>query len=234
MVCPIESLARRVRGVWIAKRSGVMWRTILTGRKRNGRAILGCRGIASGITCEHSASAVKKTTGYKERSLIKRKAYLRLRERYARRGKTFVYIDESGFTPSANRRYAYAPKGQRVYGLVAGKRRPRTSLIAARIGESFEEPFLFQGTCNANVFNAWLERQLCPRLNENHVVVMDNVPFHKGRNTQERIEQRGATLLFLPPYSPDLNPIENDFAAIKINREYHENETLDNIVSMYK
>lgn len=176
----------------------------------------------------------KKTTGYKERSLIKRKAYLRLRERYARRGKTFVYIDESGFTPSANRRYAYALKGQRVYGLVAGKRRPRTSLIAARIGESFEEPFLFQGTCNANVFNAGLERQLCPRLNENHVVVMDNVPFHKGRNTRERIEQRGATLLFLPPYSPDLNPIENDCAAIKINREYHENETLDNIVRMYK
>ena len=63
---------------------------------------------------------------------------------------------------------------------------------------------------------------------------MDNVPFHKGRNTRERIEQRGASLLFLPSYSPDLNPIENDFAAIKINREYHENETLDNIVSMYK
>ena len=56
----------------------------------------------------------------------------------------------------------------------------------------------------------------------------------KGRHTRERIEQRGATLLFLPPYSPDLNPIENDFATIKINREYHENETLDTIVSMYK
>jgi hypothetical protein len=145
MACPIESLARRVRGIWIAKRSGVMWRSVLSGRKRNGRAILGCRGIASGITCEHSASAVKKTIAYKERSLRKRKAYLRLRERYARRGKTFVYVDESGFTPSATRRYAYAPKGQRVYGWVAGKRRPRTSLIAARIGESFEEPFFVSG-----------------------------------------------------------------------------------------
>lgn len=173
-------------------------------------------------------------TGYKERSFIHRKRFLRLRERLARRGKTFVYIDESGFEPAMTRRYAYAPKGQRVYGLIAGRRRPRTSLIAARIGKEFEEPFLFEGPCNADVFNGWLERQLCPRLNENHVIVMDNVPFHKGAKTAGLIQGKGALLLFLPPYSPDFNPIENDFAALKKNREYNEKLSIDQIVKVYK
>lgn len=173
-------------------------------------------------------------TGYKERSITKRKSFLRLRERFARRGKTFVYIDESGFAPSVTRRYGYAIKGARVYGLTSGHRRPRTSLLAARIGERFEEPFLFEGTCNADVFNDWLERQLCPRLTGDHVVVMDNVPFHKGGKTAELIHGKGAALLFLPPYSPDFNPIENDFGAIKKIREYNENETLDNIIRQYQ
>jgi len=150
-----------------------------------------------------------------------------------RRGKTFVYVDESGFAPGVNRRYAYAPKGHRVYGLVCGKKRPRTSLIAARIRGCFEEPFLFEGTCNSDIFNLWLDKQLCPRLGENHVVVMDNAAFHKGRRTQELIENTGATLLYLPPYSPDLNPIEHDFAALKKRREYNEDITLDALIKTY-
>jgi len=172
--------------------------------------------------------------GYKERSITKRKAYLRLRERYARRGKTFVYLDESGFEPSVTRRYAYAPKGQRVHGLVSGHRRPRTSLIAARIGKAFEATLLFDGTCNGEVFNGWLEKQLCPLLDDTHVVIMDNVPFHKSRRTAELIEQKGAILLYLPPYSPDLNPIEHDFGAIKKIREFNERQSLDDIIRAYK
>jgi hypothetical protein len=114
-------------------------------------------------------------TGYRERDLTPRKAYLRLRERYVRRGKEFVYIDESGFEPVVTRGYAYAPRGQRVYGLISGHRRPRTSLIAARIGKTFEVPFLFEGTCNTPLFNHWLEKEPCPLLNDTHVIVMDNV-----------------------------------------------------------
>lgn len=172
-------------------------------------------------------------TGYREQSWIKRKAYLRLRERYVRRGKIFVYIDESGFAPYTARRYGYSPKGRRVHGLVPGKKYPRTSLIAARIGRYFAEPFLFQGTCNTEVFNTWVQWQLCPHLNDSHVVVMDNVSFHKGEETRNLIEKTGATLLFLPPYSPDLNPIEHDFAAIKTIREYNEDKTIDDIIRMY-
>ncbi len=151
-----------------------------------------------------------------------------------RRGKEFVYIDESGFEPTVTRRYAYAQKGTRVYGLTSGHRRPRTSLLAARIGKRWAAPILFEGSCDTAVFNWWLETQLCPLLNDTQVVVMDNAPFHKSPKTQELIEGTGATLLFLPPYSPDLNPIEHDFATLKRLREYNAHVTLDTIIGAYK
>ncbi len=173
-------------------------------------------------------------TGYKERDPMKRRKFLRLRDRFLRRGLCLVHIDECGFAPSAARRYGYAAKGQRVYGMTSGHRRPRTSLVAARIGERLEELFLFEGTCNADIFNGWLERQLCPRLNDNHLVIMDNAAFHKSPETLQLIEKTGATLLFLPPYSPDFNPIEHDFAALKKNREYDENTSIDHIIKTYK
>ena len=176
----------------------------------------------------------KKTLGYRERDPNKRKAYLRLRERYARRGKVFVYLDESGFAPTVTRRYAYAPKGQRVYGLCSGERWPRTSLLAARIGTTFTAPLLFEGSCNTALFNAWLAQALCPLLHGHHVVVMDNAPFHKSAMTQALLTSTGATLLFLPPYSPDLNPIEHDFAALKKRREYHAHDSLDHLIQTYK
>ena len=145
-----------------------------------------------------------------------------------------MHVDECGFAPSVTRRYGYAPKGQRVYGLTSGQRRPRTSLIAARIGPDFEEPFLFEGTCDAAVFNSWLNARLCPRLTREHLVIMDNAAFHKSPETAQLIERTGATLLFLPPYSPDLNPIEHDFAALKKHREYQETASIDQIVKAYQ
>jgi transposase len=186
------------------------------------------------MPCSRWDCVVKKILGYKERDLLQRKRFLRLRERYVRRGKTLVHVDECGFAPLVTRRYAYAPKGQRVYGLTSGQRKPRTSLIAARINGGLHVPFLFEGTCDTEVFNCWLETLLCPRLTEAHVVIMDNATFHKSPETAQLIEKAGATLLFLSPYSPDLNPIEKDFAALKKNREYNEHETLDTIVKTYQ
>ena len=165
---------------------------------------------------------------------MQRKRFLRLRERYVRRGKQLVHVDECGFVPTVTRRYAYAPQGQRVYGLTAGQRKPRTSLIAARMEGELHVPFLFEGTCDTEVFNCWLETLLCPRRTAAHVVIMDNATFHKSPQTARLIEKTGATLLFLSPYSPDFNPIEHDFAALKKNREYNAHDTLDNIVKHYQ
>lgn len=106
--------------------------------------------------------------------------------------------------------------------------------MAARIGKQFEAPFRFERPCNRDVFNGWLARQLCPLLGEDHIVVMDNVPFHKGKNTADLIHRTGATLLFLPPYSPALKLIEHDFAVLKKRPEYAQDETLDNIIKTYK
>ena len=144
-----------------------------------------------------------------------------------------MYIDESGFAPTTERDYGWAPKGQKVYGMRSGNRRPRTSLIAARIGRNFDAPMLFDGTTNTAIFNTWLDQELCPKLNHNHVVIMDNAAFHKSAKTRELIESTGAILLFLPPYSPDLNPIECDFAALKKNRKYNNNLPLEKIINAY-
>ena len=140
-----------------------------------------------------------------------------------------MYLDECGCVSSTARRYGYAPKGQRVDGLVSGHRRPRTSLIAARMAE----PLLFDGTCDTGVFNPWLKTRLCPRLNAHHLVIMDHAAFHTSSETAQLIAATGATLLFLAPYSPDLNPIEHDFSALKKRREYQDQATIDDIVRGY-
>ncbi len=173
----------------------------------------------------------KKRIGYNPGQ---RRRFLRLRERVFRRGKQPVYIDECGFAPSTARRYGYAPKGRRGDGLVSGHRRSRTSLIAARMEGRLEEPLLCEGTCDTVVFNAWLKTRLCPRLTGEHLVIMDNAAFHKSPETLHRIKKTGATLLFLPPYSPALNPIEHDFAALQKHREYQETASIASIVKAYQ
>ena len=92
---------------------------------------------------------------------------------------------------------------------------------------------LFDGSCDAACFNAWLETYLCPRLSVSDVVVFDNAKIHKTLRTRELIEAAGAEVLFLPLYSPDYNPIEHDFANIKRLREYNADKTIDEVINMY-
>ena len=118
--------------------------------------------------------------------------------------------------------------------VLPGIRYASTCLIAARIGDHWTVPLLFEGvTCDTLAFNAWLEHQLCPLLDETHVVILDNAPFHKGSETARLIAQTGASLLFLPPYAPELNPIEKDFANIKRTRQYNPEVSIDQIIKMY-
>ncbi|RWM35253.1 transposase, partial [Mesorhizobium sp.] len=76
-------------------------------------------------------------------------------------------------------------------------------------------PFVYDGAMNGNVFLAYVEQVLVPTLSEGDVVVMDNLPAHKAAGVRDAIEAAGASLLYLPPYSPDFNPIENAFAKLK-------------------
>ena len=158
---------------------------------------------------------------------------MRLQQETDIHGKVPVYIDETGFSKTDFRRYAYAPKGVRVEAEVPSHRYNTTTLIAARLDGCFTAPVLFEGSCDAVAFNTWLSEMLCPFLDDRHVVIMDNASFHKGSQTAALLRGCGASLLFLPPYSPELNPIEKDFANIKRIRQYNPETSIDEIIKMY-
>lgn len=126
-----------------------------------------------------------------------------------------VYIDESGIDGFLHRPYAWAPKGQKVIGEISGKRYARESFVAGLCGKDVLAPLCYQGTCNTALFNMWVQDFLVPNLKPGQVVVMDNATFHKSEATRKLIESAGCTLVFLPPYSPDLNPIETFWANLK-------------------
>ncbi len=117
------------------------------------------------------------------------------------------------------RTHGYAPVGARCYGLCDWHAKGRTNAIGALIGKTLLTVGLFSTNVNADIFTAWVEQDLLPKLPENAVIVMDNATFHKRQDTQAMIQNAGHTLLFLPPYSPDLNPIEQKWAHVKAIRK---------------
>lgn len=141
----------------------------------------------------------KKTLTYKEQCPKKRQVYLdTLETEVQQAGKTPVYVNECGFPSSEVRRYAYAPRGVCVNDKIPGSHRyVSTSLVAARIGDHFTAPVLFEGASDGLVFTAWLAQELCPLLDATHVVILDNASFHKGSETARLITQTGVSLLFL-------------------------------------
>jgi transposase len=102
-----------------------------------------------------------------------------------------------------------------VIGFVAGRKFRRTNIVAGYIDGKTIAECAYDCTTDRMVFSTWIEKALVPELKPGQVVVMDNAAFHKDRRTQELIEGAGCTLLFLPPYSPDLNPIEKFWANLK-------------------
>ena len=113
------------------------------------------------------------------------------------------------------REYGRSPRGERIYQAVVGKRRERTSIIAASQQNKLVAPLVFQGHCNTEVVDVYFEQVLLPVLPPGSVIVLDNARFHQSPTTQKLVEAAGCQLLFLPTYSPDLNPIEHLWAAFK-------------------
>jgi putative transposase len=142
-------------------------------------------------------------------------------------------VDETGFAASTYRPYARAAKGQQVIGYRAAAQRPRISLVAAYCQKRLFAPLLFEGTCNTLLFNQWLEHCLLPELTQPSLIILDNAAFHRARSTIQLIRQAGHRLLFLPPYSPHLNPIEKLWANIKRVWQHHHTTTIDHIIKTY-
>jgi hypothetical protein len=116
------------------------------------------------------------------------------------------------------RTHGYAPKGKRCYGKQDWGAKGRTNVIGAIVAGVLLTISLFQTTINTDIFTGWIEQDLIPKLPPNSVVVMDNATFHKGALMQQMLEEAGHIILYLPPYSPDLNPIEKKWAQAKALR----------------
>jgi putative transposase len=145
-----------------------------------------------------------------------------------------VYIDETGFRTHAYRPYAWTQKGKIVLGEVSGNNRKCTNLILAKAGARHFAPMLFEGTCDRHLFNTWLHRVLVPCLKHPSLVVLDNAAFHVRSAIRKILKAFGHDVLFLPPYSPDLNPIEHSFDTLKDLRLSHPPDTpLDTIIKLF-
>lgn len=116
------------------------------------------------------------------------------------------------------RTHGYAKKGNRCYGIHNWGAKGRTNVIGALLGATLLTVSLFSSSINTEIFTNWIQQDLLPKLPPNSVLVLDNATFHKGQAMQEMVEKAGHTLLYLPPYSPDLNPIEKKWAQAKARR----------------
>ncbi len=126
-----------------------------------------------------------------------------------------VFVDEMGSNTSLSAIYAHSQKGQRAYCSVPRNRGPNTTLLSSISSSGMGPSMAVEGAVTAAVFETYIKRVLSPTLPPGQLVVMDNLSAHKGDRVRELVEEQGCELLYLPPYSPDYNPIEEAFAKIK-------------------
>ena len=126
-----------------------------------------------------------------------------------------MFVDESGANTKMTRLYGRSPVGQRLVSRVPhGHYQTRTLIAAVRL-RGPRAPWVFEGAMDGEMFLAWVRQGLAPTLQPQDVVIMDNLATHKVAGVCQAIEAVGARLLYLPPYSPDFNPIENLWSKIK-------------------
>ena len=126
-----------------------------------------------------------------------------------------MFLDESGVTTEMTRRYGRAPRGERVAEATPAGHWRTLTLLGAMTAQGLVATMTVESPTDGDVFLAYVEQVLCPRLRPGQVVVMDNLAAHKVAGVRAWIEAAGAELLYLPPYSPDFNPIEQAWSKLK-------------------
>jgi transposase len=126
-----------------------------------------------------------------------------------------VFIDETAISTKMARSHGRAPRGQRLIGRVPLGAWKTTTFVAALRQGGLGAPAAFEGAMTTETFTAYVEQILAPTLKRGDIVIWDNVPIHKGEDARLAVEAMGARVLFLPPYSPDMNPIELAFSKLK-------------------
>ena len=158
---------------------------------------------------------IKKEPTYKGRDENERQSFMEQIDKL--NPSDLVFCDEMGVDNNICTLYGWSEVGKRSYGEVDGFRSERRSIVAGHVAKSKElvAPIEYKGFMDTTLFNDWLEKYLCPALRQGQYVILDNASFHKSAKTKELIEKAGCYLLFLPKYSPDLNPIEHCWANLK-------------------
>lgn len=140
-----------------------------------------------------------------------------------------IFLDESGFTTNMTRRYGRAPRGVRLVGRVPHGHWKTTTLIAGLRFDRLVAPMLLDGAMDGEAFSFYVEQILAPELRDGDIVVLDNLSVHRDPSAEKLVRNAGARLLFLPPYSPDMNPIEQVFAKLKALTRAAEKRTVNEL-----
>ena len=155
----------------------------------------------------------KKTTLYKEANESFREAFVEKLKAIA--PERLVYVDESRIDQCLYREYARAPRGQTVVTKISGRRFKRTNIAAGICQGKWVAPMEYMGTTNSVLFEFWFKECLLKEIAENSIIILDNATFHKKSILSSLAKTKRCEVLFLPPYSPDLNPIEKKWAWLK-------------------
>ena len=140
-----------------------------------------------------------------------------------------MFIDETGASTKMARHYGRARKGTRCRAPIPHGHWMTTTFTAALRCSGLTAPMTLNAAMNGDAFRAYTEQVLAPTLKPGDIVIMDNLPAHKGAPVRAAIEMAGASLILLPPYSPDFNPIENAYAKFKALLRKAAARTVDNL-----
>jgi len=148
-----------------------------------------------------------------EKCPAKRAEFIEIIESYPQY--KLYFVDECGIDEFLHREYAYSPRGEAVSTSVSGKKYKRTNIVAAKCCDKIVAPLAYKGSTDSVLFECWFETMLLKAAPAYSIFVMDNASFHRKAVLQEMAAKANCEILFLPPYSPDLNPIEKFWAWLK-------------------
>jgi transposase len=141
----------------------------------------------------------------------------------------YVFLDEMGANTKMTRLYGWGPKSERVVAAVPHGHWKTTTFLGALRTTGLTAPLVIDGALTGELFLAYVQQQLVPTLSPGDIVVLDNLSSHKHAGVREAIEAAGCTLAYLPPYSPDFNPIELLFSKLKSLLRKHAERTIDSL-----